>query len=78
MKWIFNKNQGIKWGLKENIRMHSSKLEFYEVFQKKKEENFHNKSLFYIEIYISHIDDFSLGKLYISELYFLPMAQEID
>lgn len=46
-------------------------------FKKKKKENFHNKSLFYIEIYISHIDDFSLaGK--IIYIFFLPMAQEID
>lgn len=57
--------------------MHSSKLEFYEVFQKKKEENFHNKSLFYIEIYISHIDDFSLGKLYISEIYFCRWLKKL-
>lgn len=50
---------------KYNIRMHSSKLEFYEVFQKKKKKKISTtKVCIYIEIYISHIDDFSLEKLY--------------
>lgn len=48
---------------KYNIRMHSSKLEFYEVFQKKKKKISTTKVCIYIEIYISHIDDFSLRKL---------------